>query len=288
VTFLFALSRALHFASLMSVFGAAALLFQARGLGVTGANVRGLLRWSAFVALASAVLCLCFVGGEMSGDLTLGFDPQVIGSVIGDTYYGHVFFVRVALLIGLALLSLADGAFFWKALVSGAALAALGLTSHAAASGSPRYELLRAANDSLHILSSGFWVGGLVVLAPEVWRRPRSIPLLVALLSLFSRWGVMSVAVLVAAGVINGVAILGQEGMPWNGTYVTLLAFKIVLAAAMIALALTNRFGVLPALARGEDEAEYTIPLTVSAELGAALAILAIVGFLGLTAPMQM
>jgi len=98
----------------------------------------------------------------------------------------------------------------------------------------------------------------------------------------------VSVAVLVAAGAANGVFILGQQGMPWNGTYVTLLALKIVLAAVMIALALTNRFGVLPALARGEDEAQDTIPLTVSAELGAAIAILVIVGFLGLTAPMQM
>ncbi|HWD26214.1 MAG TPA: CopD family protein [Rhizomicrobium sp.] len=282
---LFAFSRTLHFASLMSVFGAAALLLQARGLGVDGTGLRKLLGAAAFTALATAVLCLCGAGGEMSGDLTAGFEPQVMGSVIAGTYYGHVFLVRIALLVGVALLSLADGAFLWKALLSGAALAALGLTSHAAASGTPRYELLRAANDSLHLLASAFWVGGLVVLVPEVWRRT---PQLVGLLTLFSRWGVASVAVLVIAGTLNGVFILGQEGMPWNGTYVTLLAAKIVLAAAMVALALTNRFGVLPALARGEEEAAETIPLTVSAELGAALAILVIVGFLGLTAPMQM
>ena len=288
MSFLFALSRALHFASLMSVFGATALLHQARGLGVTGASLRKPLACAAFIALASALLCVCFVGGEMAGDPMAGFQPQVIGSVVGDTFYGHVFVVRLALLIGLALLSRADGAFVWKALLSGAALAALGLTSHAAASGTPRYETARAAIDALHIIAGGFWVGGLIVLLPEVWRRPRNTEQLVGLLSLFSRWGVVSVAVLVTAGTLNGVFILGQQGMPWNGTYVTLLAGKIVLAAMMIALALTNRFGVLPALARGEDEAQETIPLTVSAELGAAVAILVIVGFLGLTAPMQM
>ena len=32
----FALTRALHFASLMSVFGANALLYQARGIGIDG------------------------------------------------------------------------------------------------------------------------------------------------------------------------------------------------------------------------------------------------------------
>ena len=76
--------------------------------------------------------------------------------------------------------------------------------------------------------------------------------------------------------------------MNWSGTYVTWLAVKIVLAAVMVALALTNRFGVLPGLARGEAEAQDTIPLTVLAELGCAVLIVIIVGFLGLTAPMEM
>jgi putative copper resistance protein D len=98
----------------------------------------------------------------------------------------------------------------------------------------------------------------------------------------------VSVAVLLLAGTVNAVAILNVRGMPWTDTYVTWLAIKIVLAMVMVALALTNRFGVLPALARGEREAAETIPLTVLAELGAALAILLIVGFLGVTAPMQM
>ena len=60
------------------------------------------------------------------------------------------------------------------------------------------------------------------------------------------------------------------------------------MSQSMVALALTNRFGVLPALAQGDREAADTIPLTVLAEFGAALAILLIVGFLGMTAPMQM
>ncbi len=95
-------------------------------------------------------------------------------------------------------------------------------------------------------------------------------------------------AVLVAAGTASAIVILDVPGMRWSDTYVAWLAVKIVLAGLMVALALTNRFGVLPALARGEAEAQDTIPLTVLAELGAALLILLIVGFLGVTAPMQM
>ena len=110
---------------------------------------------------------------------------------------------------------------------------------------------------------------------------------LIALLKLFSRWGVVSVAVLVATGTLNAVFILDME-MSWNGPYVTWLAIKITLAAVMVALALSNKFSVLPGLEQGDREAADTIPLTVVAELSCAMAVLLIVGFLGVTAPMAM
>lgn len=288
MTLLFALIRALHFASLTTVFGASALLAQSARIGVTGERLRKVISLAAFGALASAMLNLCFVTGEMTGDFASGFDPSVVATVVTSSSYGHVFFVRLALLTGLALLCLGDGAYAAKAIVAGAALALLGLTSHAAAAGSPRFEYLRAAIDALHLLCAGFWIGGLAVLAPELLPRIRDKARLVALLGLFSRWGAVSVAVLVAAGTASAIVILDVPGMRWSDTYVAWLAVKIVLAGLMVALALTNRFGVLPALARGEAEAQDTIPLTVLAELGAALLILLIVGFLGVTAPMQM
>ncbi|HJW39823.1 MAG TPA: CopD family protein [Rhizomicrobium sp.] len=288
MTWLFALVRATHFASLMTVFGANALLAQSRRIGVAGEHVQGWLRICAFAALASAVVCLCFATGEMTGDPISGFDPTVLGTVVANTFYGHVFLLRLTLLIGLALLSLGGQAHVLKTFVAGAALALMGLTSHAAASGDPGFAGLRAANDALHLLAAGFWVGGLVVILPEVLPRPRDIARLVALLKLFSRWGAVSVAILLAAGTANGVLILGPLGTAWSQTYITLLAIKIVLAGLMVALALTNRFGVVRGLAKGDPEAAQTIPLTVVAELGAALLILVIVGFLGLTAPMQM
>jgi len=62
----------------------------------------------------------------------------------------------------------------------------------------------------------------------------------------------------------------------------------LALAAIMVALALTNRLGVLPGLMHGEADAAETLPLTLSAELIVAGLILLCVGFLGLTAPMAM
>ncbi len=284
----FAIVRALHFACLMSVFGASALQAQAAGLGVPRAPLRRPLAFAALGALATALLLVCFVGGEMVGDPVMGFRPDVFAAVVADTGYGHIFLFRLFLLLGLCLLCAIGAGAGLTALTAGAALALVALTSHAAAAGSPSLEVARAANDAVHLLTAGFWVGGLVALLPEVAPRIRDRDRLVALLTLFSRWGVVSVGLLVTAGTIDAVTILYQSQMGWSGTYVTLLAAKIVLAMVMVSLALTNRFGVLPALAHGDKDAADTIPLTVVAELAAALAILVLVGFLGIAAPMRM
>ncbi len=288
MTFAFAVIRALHFASLMTVFGASALLWQARAIVSPSRTLTALLQLAAAVAVLTAFLSLIFIAQEMAGDPGSFWNPDALAAVVTQSFYGAIFRLRSFLLVCVVALSVRPGLMSTKALLAGAALALLGLTSHAAAAGDAAYFYVRAGVDALHVITAGFWVGGLVVLTWEVFAKPRDLPRLVALLRTFSRWGAMSVAVLVIAGTVNGIEILGVPGMPWSDAYVTWLAVKIVLAAIMVALALTNRFGVLPGLAKGELEAEQTIPLTVVAELSCAFAILIVVGFLGTISPMQM
>lgn len=285
MTILFALVRALHFASLMSIFGASALQAQTRNVVPADVRLYRPLFLASLMALATAALWLCFVSAEMTASGV--FDLNAIGAVVSKSAFGNVFLVRLGLLAWLCFLCLAGGPPA-RTLVAGAALGLLSFVSHAAAAGEPFYYFARAAIDALHLLSAGFWVGGLLVLASEVLTRPRDNIRLIALLRQFSRYGAVAVAVLVAAGTLNGVAVLDVPGMRWSDTYLTWLAVKLVLAGVMVALALTNRFGVLPGLERGEKEAAETIPLTVIAELACAALILFAVGFLGLTAPMQM
>jgi putative copper resistance protein D len=287
VTTWFALTRALHFASLMSVFGASALLHQARGIGIDGGKLKGPLCLAALAAVVTAGLSLGFVAQEVTGDAHAFTDPHLLAFVATKSFYGKVFVWRLFLLLCLCCACATSGFHLPKTVLAGAALALIGFVSHAAAAGAPRYEYARAAIDALHLLCAGFWVGGLIVLAPEVLAKPRDLPKLIALLRLFSRWGVASVAVLIAAGILNGIFILDMP-MRWNGVYMTWLAVKIMLAAVMATLALTNRFHVLPGLEHGDKDAADTIPITVIAELSCAMLILLIVGFLGLTAPMAM
>ena len=146
-------------------------------------------------------------------------------------------------------------------ILGGAALILLGPTSHASRSVASQYVLLLAANNSVHLLAGGFWLGGLVALLPATLAKPRDIPEWLTRLRLFSAWGMAAVGVLILAGSANAIAILDIQGMRWSETYLDWLAIKLVLAAVMIALALTNRFGLMPAIARGDKEAGETLPL---------------------------
>lgn len=288
--FAFALVRAVHFASLMALFGSCSFGWIAQtSLGRDLGLSRSLLVARASAALAAAILLVGFVAGEMTGSST-PFVPAAAGQVLRDTLYGRVALLRMALLVSFLLVAWLFPAArqVAGAVLGGIALALLGLTSHAAAAGAAPLTFFYAAIDAAHLLTAGFWVGGLLTLIAVVRRQPRDTEMHVALLRLFSRWGVASVAILVAAGTMNGIEILYMPGMRWSATYLTLLAAKLVLAGLMIALALTNRFGVLPGLVRSDREAAETLPFTLFAELGSALLILIIVGFLGLTAPMQM
>lgn len=291
MTFLFALARALHFASLMTLFGACTFgWIVQRRLQRDASLPRAVLLSCGGVALATALISVAFVAGEMSNGAAITFAPDTLGQVFTSTLYGHIAAARMSLLAAFLIIGLFSRPALQSvgSIVGGIALALLGLTSHAAASGSVAYSLLRAAVDALHLLAGGFWIGGVAVLAFAVWRTRRDRDGHIALLRLFSRWGAVAVAVLVIAGTINAFAILDIQGMRWSAVYLAWLAVKLALAGIMVALALTNRFGVLPGLMRGESDASETLPLTLSAELAVAGLILLCVGFLGLTAPMAM
>jgi putative copper resistance protein D len=291
VTALFAVTRALHFASVMAIFGAGAFSWLARARREIDARLgTRLFGYAIAAALASAVASLAFVAAEVSGRPEAMFDPATLWTVASATLYGHLTLLRLAFLVACLV-------FIWAqplqrevaaTMLGGFALALLAFASHAAAAGQPQFTFVRAGNDAVHLLAGGFWIGGLASLLPFALAKPRDLSKLIVLLRLFSLWGAAAVAMLVVAGTLNGIAILGVVGMRWSDAYLTWLAVKLVLAGVMIALALTNRFGVLPGLVRGEAEARDTIPLTVIAELGCAALILLAVGFLGLTAPMQM
>src|SRR5438046_2976844 len=99
VNTLFALVRALHVASLMTVFGACALLWQARKITVMGRRLRNVINASAITALVTACLWVVFVAREMGGVDVPGL--SLFASVATESYYGKVTLCRFLLLLAL-------------------------------------------------------------------------------------------------------------------------------------------------------------------------------------------
>jgi putative copper resistance protein D len=284
-----ALVRTLHFASLMMIFGGGAYLVLLRHrLQIVPRAAKGLQAgfvFSAILALLTAILWLCLASGQMSGDWRAAFDMSIVERAIRGTRFGTVFAIRI---VGLALLLFMSARprvhrAEVQVVLSALLLASLGLTSHAAASADFPQGYMRAANDAAHLVTAGFWTGGLLVLAlliPENLGRPSG---LVAPLRLFSVWGTYVVAALVLTGVANAILILGLSA-PRISVYRGVLIVKVALAAAMIALAIFNRWRIAPALPR-DAAAPRRLGLTIATELALALLVLGTVGYLGLLAP---
>ena len=283
-----AIVRAIHFACLMIIFGSESLktLFQYRlKPRVESGLPERFAPLCAALALLTAILWLVAVASQVSGQPL--FDLAAIVLVLQTTWFGHVAIARFVLLTGLVVATLGSRATLARVALSAGSLVTIALTSHAAAAGDPHYLGLRATNDALHLLAAGFWLGGLTQLVPMVLGNRENLQRVLPVLRLFSSVGMVAVCVLVIAGTLNGYLILfGDRGM-WSPAYIGMLAFKIVLAAIMIALAATNRLHVLPAIAQGEPEGATTIAISTILELALGLGIVLLVGVLGALPPMR-
>ena len=167
--------------------------------------------------------------------------------------------------------------------LAGLLLVSLGPISHAAASGG--IIALGAITDAVHLLSAGFWLGGLVVLAMFFQRHWADRTSLFGALRLFSIWGTSAVAMLIITGLINAISILPFSEMSPRNSYFDLLLVKVGLASIMIGLAALNRWHFAPALRTGSKGAVRHVAGSVGSEIVLGFAIVAVVGFLGLMAP---
>ncbi|MDH2374706.1 copper homeostasis membrane protein CopD [Cobetia sp. 3AK] len=135
------------------------------------------------------------------------------------------------------------------ALASMAMLASLALSGHAAMHGGWLGGIHRA-NQWLHLLSGGFWIGALFpvvstlrALHAETFRQAAR-----AALIRFSRMGHLAVALVVVTGALNTGLILGTPPLDWSHPYQGLLAIKIGLVLSMVSIALFNRYWLVPKL----------------------------------------
>ncbi len=295
-------SRFVHFAAVLALFGGALFPHYAYAGAADEDARRQLLRWlkpaltaSAILAFAGGLGWFAFTAAGMSGTLAGAVDPQVLIAVVQATDFGPIWLARLALIAALlaAMLFRRDRRRDWIA----TALAALVLASLAGTGHSRTTEgwngAVHIAADAAHLIAAGVWLGGLWPLgAALAWAHrdgSHSGRDSGEMLMRFSGLGYLAVAVLVASGLVNSWYLVGSIDGLWTNPYGRLLIVKLGLFGAMAALAVANRFWITPRL-QAADAASIQpwlrrIRRHVAAEQLLGLLVIAVVSLLGTLGP---
>jgi putative copper resistance protein D len=140
----------------------------------------------------------------------------------------------------------------------------------------------------VHLLAAGAWLGGLPAFALLLWRARRTVEpawqdFVIRVTRRFSVLGILSVSALLASGLINSWNLLDGPRDLVTTDYGRLVALKIGLFAAMVAIAAMNRFYLTPRLP--EPSSLRSLQRNSLAEVCLGLCVLFLVGILGTLPP---
>jgi putative copper resistance protein D len=286
-----AFCRFLHFASAMLLFGASAFVWALappKLARVLMRPVKGMIAAAIVVVAVSGLAWLGLEAASMGDGWGDSLDPQALAGVLGDIAFGRVWLWRLALalaLVGALALRRHDRLAF---IVPAAALllASLGLVGHATMQSGPIGALHRL-NHGVHLLAAGAWLGGLLpfLLCLKQGAGDRLQAQAGVALRRFSGAGHFVVALIVATGIVNTLLTLRAWPIDFSSLYQALLAAKIAIVAAMIAMALFNRYVLTPRVAAGADAALRLLKIDTAIELVLGAVVLVLVSLFGMVAP---
>ncbi len=276
--------------AVLFLWGSAAYLWLLVPEGLSGCIWAKLLavRVAAGALAVIATLVLLPVRCAMLGNgWADGLDGDVMISVLTGTSVGTAWAwqaVFAALLLVVTSLPLRQKIAL-TAVVSALLLCGLSLTGHAAMNDG-WLRVLHRANDMVHVLSGGAWVGALIPVALVLSRlgdSTRGADALTALIR-FSTAGHVAVALVILSGVANSLLIIGGLPLDWSVPYQRLLSLKIALALLMMLIAVFNRYGLVPRMGRSHF-AGKALAAGSAGEIVIAIGVVALVAWFGTLEP---
>jgi putative copper resistance protein D len=285
-----------HFAVARLAFAASGRAAGAAGPGTAVRRMLHRLEGAGLIlALVTGALWLWLATADMSGTPPAdALSHPLLTIVLEQTEFGRITQLRFVLALLLAGLLLArsragPGGGLWLdllgALLSAALLASLAWIGHAgAAAGAARPWRLGA--DALHLLAAGGWLGALPGLLFVLVRARESFAwreLARRMLPRFSRLGLVSVAALLASGLVNAWYLVGGIDALVGTSYGRLLLVKLGLFGLMLALAAVNRYALTPRILGGDPPAVPALrrlARNTLLEILLGLAVLGVVGVL--------
>ncbi len=257
-----------------------------------------IVRWSVVVALGSGVLWLLARTALFEGRSDAALEAAAVWRAAIDTWPGRVWLVRHGLLLLLAAFLVIRGdvsarrdwyaarsqAFIMAALV----LTLLAGSSHTAALSEGGWTV---ANDMLHLLGAGVWVGGLPALALLLYAASRDDPApsayAVAAARRFSRLALCAVLTLAATGLFGALLLVETLAGLVGTTHGRLLLAKFGLLVPILLLAAINR-ALLASLDAGRTQRSSParrMAMYVALEFGLAVGLLGIAATMTVTTP---
>ncbi|AIL20483.1 TPA: copper homeostasis membrane protein CopD [Salmonella enterica subsp. enterica serovar Typhimurium] len=288
LTFVWITLRFIHFASVMLVYGCALY-----GAWLAPASIRSLMtrrflhlqQHAAAWSVISAAFMLAVQGGLMGGGWPDVFFVSVWGAVL-QTRFGAVWIWQIILaLVTLAVVVIAPVKMQRRLLILTVAqfilLAGVGhATMRDGVAGT-----LQQINHALHLLCAAAWFGGLLPvvycmrMAQGRWRQHA-----ISAMMRFSRYGHFFVAGVLLTGIGNTLFITGFTAI-WQTTYGQLLLLKCALVVLMVAIALTNRYVLVPRMRQENPRTDLWFVRMTQIEWGVGGIVLAIVSLFATLEP---
>jgi putative copper resistance protein D len=302
-------ARLLHYVAVTTLAGASFFPLYAyrRGSGPRPIALHRSLQRALFIAsnaaFFSGVLWFVFAVANMSGTLDGVLDWEMLSTVLGDTSFGKVWAARLILTIVLIVVirNRFDSKSALRSNVIVPVLAAALVVSLAGVGHSHVEEGIAGAvhvvSDAAHLLAAGAWLGGLLPLgfillnyAGNAENSVTALPIdLDRVLLRFSGMGYVAVATLIGSGLVNSWFLVGTVSGLLETAYGRVLVTNLVLFAGMLALAVSNRFWIVPSLAKARTDrpSVWTARLSnhVLCEQLLGLIVLLIVSVLGTMRP---
>jgi putative copper resistance protein D len=310
------IARAIHFAATLLLTGGLAFrcfvavpVFHGKAGAAFEAHLQAHLRtrleWMVWTALAVAVVSgaawLVLLSGEIGGvPVAEAVIQGLPWTVLTQTTFGGAWMLRLWMAVALAALlaarrflsNLLPGFIDLACVVLAAAfVASIAWTGHAA-SMEGMDGAIHLTSDALHLVAAGAWLGALwplalLLAAAQRAGDPGSAAVAWHATRRFSMLGMISVAAILATGVVNTWEILGPAAFSLGTDYNRLLLAKVVLFAAMVAIAVFNRQRLTPRLSSGPNPGRAMRQLQWNSltETALGLLILTIVAVIGRMTP---
>lgn len=300
-------ARLAQFAAVTVLFGAALFrLLAARSFRTCGeihevmdAWLQRLLLGAAMISFVSSVAWLLVQSALMSEGWEGAVSGEVLSTVLLQTEFGQLWIGRLALSSAVLILavvsSMRRGHNAGSALMTGlSALLVVSLagTGHAVM-GIGTARDVDVTGQAVHLVAASVWLGGLLPLGfllrkVQTETDPAWLAAAQSALSRFSQVGLVAVAALLLTGLTASWSLVGSIGALVDTDYGRVLLAKLAFVLAMIGLAATNRFWLMPRIeadSPSRRNAMLRLSRNVALEQALGLAVLVAVSLLGTLPP---